>query len=88
MIGISKKLKECPKNGYFDKKIKNFHKSKVDGLNKLSTKDCLFNDFVHFKGCPYINHKISRDLSLTMTIFLTFHNRFMILVHMEVHSKK
>ena len=62
--------------------------SKVDGLKKLPTRACLFNDFLHFKGCPYINHKISRDLSLTMTIFLTFHNRFMMLVHMEVHSKK
>ena len=27
------------------------------------------------------------DLSVTMTIFLAFHNCFMILVHMEVHSK-
>ena len=40
-------------------KIKNFHKSKVDGLKKLSTRACLFNVFLHFKGCSFINHKIS-----------------------------
>ena len=53
------KNKKCPKNGYFDQNIKNFHKIKVDGLKKLPTRTCLFNDFLHFKGCPYINHKIS-----------------------------
>ena len=42
---------------------------------------------MHLKGCPFINHKISCDLSCTSTIFLAFHNLFMILVHMEVHSK-
>ena len=42
---------------------------------------------MHFKGCPYINHKISCNLNCTLTIFLAFHNLFMILVHMEVHSK-
>ena len=42
---------------------------------------------MHFKGCSYLNHKISCDLSCTLTIFLAFHNLFTILVHMEVHSK-
>ena len=41
------------------KKIKNFHKNKVDSFEKLSTRACLFYDFLHFKGCPYLNHKIS-----------------------------
>ena len=59
MTQISQKKEKRPKNGFFDYKIKNFHKSKVDGLKKLPTRTCLFNDFLHFKGCPYINHKIS-----------------------------
>ena len=41
------------------KKIKNFHKSKVDSLEKLSTRACLFNDLSQFKEYPYLNHRIS-----------------------------
>ena len=41
--------------------MKNFHKSKVDGLEKLPTRACLFYYFLHFKGCPYINHFFSGD---------------------------
>ena len=59
--------------GCFDNKIKNFHKSKVDGLEKLPTRSSLFNDLMHPKGCPYINHKISCNLSCTSTIFLKYH---------------
>ena len=47
------------KNGYFDKKIKNFHKNKVDSFEKLFTRACLFNDLSQFKGCPYLNPRIS-----------------------------
>ena len=63
------KKEKCPKNGYFDYRIKNFHKSKVDGLQKLPTRACLFEDFLHFKGWPYINHKISIDFADKFMIF-------------------
>ena len=59
-----------PKNGDLPKKlllrikIKKNHKSKIDGLQKLPTRACLFHDFLHFKGCPYINHKISLRCNL------------------------
>ena len=62
MTRISQKKERCPKNGYFDKKIKNFHKSKIDGLQKLSTRAPRFYDFLHFKGWPFINHKISQQI--------------------------
>ena len=87
MTQISQKKENYPKNGYFHWKIKNFHKSKVDGLEKLLTRAYLFNDLMHFKVCPYINHKISCNWSCTSSIFLALHNIYMILVHMEVHSK-
>ena len=76
MTQISQKKEKCPKNGYIYKKIKNFHKSKVDSLKKLP---CLVYDLMHFKGCPHINHKISCNLSCKLTIFLAFYNLFMIL---------
>ena len=38
---------------FLTKKIKNFHKSKVDGLEKLPTRAYLFNDLMHFKGCHF-----------------------------------
>ena len=42
-----------PKDDYFDQRIKNFHKSKVDGLKKLPTRACLFYDLLHFKECHF-----------------------------------
>ena len=62
MTQISPKKERCPKNSYFDKQIKNFHKSKIDGLQKLSTRAPRFYDFLHFKGWPFINHKISQQI--------------------------
>ena len=50
MTGFSQKMENAPKNGYFDYRIKKFHKSKVDGLQKLPTRACLFYDFLHFKN--------------------------------------
>ena len=41
------------------KKIKKFHKSKVDGLKKLATKTSLFYDLLQFKGCPFTKGKMS-----------------------------
>ena len=54
-----KRRRNVQKMVILTKESKNFHKSKVDSLQKLSTRACLFYDFLHFKGWPYINHKIS-----------------------------
>ena len=61
--------------------MKNFHKSKIDGLQKLSTLAPQFYDFLQFKGCSYLNHKISFILSVQAAIFLVFHNPFMMLFY-------
>ena len=59
-----------------------------DSLVKIAVfRASRFFDFLHFKGQPFINHKISFNLRVQVAIFLTFHNCFMMLVHMEVHSK-
>ena len=60
MMQISWKKEICPKNCYFDFKIKNFHKSKVDGLKKLPTRAHLFYDFLHFRGCPFTKAQFSQ----------------------------
>ena len=78
---MTQKMEKCPKDGYFDKKIKIFHKSKIDGLQKLSTRAPQFYEFLHFKGCSYLNCKISFNLSVKVAIFLVFNNPFMMLVH-------
>ena len=36
---------------------------------------------IHFKGCSYLNHKISFNLSVQVAIFLVFHNPFLMLIH-------
>ena len=36
MTQFSQKKKKYPKNGFFDTRIKIFHKSKIDGLKKLT----------------------------------------------------
>ena len=51
------------------------------GLQKLSTRAPQFYDFLHFKGCSYLNRKISFNLSVEVAIFLVFHNPFMMLFH-------
>ena len=81
MTGISQKKERCPKNSYFGQQIKNFHKSKIDGLQKLSTRAPQFYEFLHFKGCSYLNPKISFNLSVEVTIFLVFHNPLLMLFH-------
>ena len=42
------------------KKSKNFHKSKVDGLQKLHTMACLLHDFLHSKGCHFTKWRLSQ----------------------------
>ena len=74
------------------KKSKIFIKAKltvglVDSLQKSPTRACLFRDFLHFKGCSYINHKISLQYDLYSEYFLAFHNLFTMLDNMEVHLK-
>ena len=48
---------------------------------KLSTRAPQFYDLSHFKGCSYLNCKISFNLSVEVAIFLVFHNPFMMLFH-------
>ena len=47
----------------------------------MSTRAPQFYDFLHFKGCSYLNRKISFKLSVEVAIFLVFHNPFMMLFH-------
>ena len=47
----------------------------------MSTRAPQFYDFLHFKGCSYLNCKISFNLSVEVAIFLVFHNPFMMLFH-------
>ena len=63
------KKQKSPKNGFFDKNIKNFHKSKVDGLKKLTTRACLYHDLMHFRGCPFTKDEI---LAKSIIRFLKF----------------
>ena len=37
-------------------------------------------DFLHFKGCSYLNHKTSFNLSVQVATFLVFDNPFMMLL--------
>ena len=54
-------MKKCLENDYFDYEIK-----------KLPTKASLFQAFLHFKGCPCINHKISLWYDLYFEHFFGF----------------
>ena len=47
---LPKKRRNALKTAILTKKIKNFHKSKIDGLQKFSTRAPRFYDFLHFKG--------------------------------------
>ena len=78
---ISQNKEKCSRNGYFNLEIKNFHKSKIGSLKKLSTRAPPFYDFLHFKGWSYLNCKISFNLCVQIAIFLVFHSPFMILFH-------
>ena len=60
VIRITEEKQKGPQKGCFDQKIKNFHKSKVDGLKKLSTRAHLFYDFLHFRGCPFTKAQFSQ----------------------------
>ena len=55
---ITQKKQKSPKNGYFDSQIKKFYKSKVDGLQKLSTRACSYHDLMHFWGCLFTKDEI------------------------------
>ena len=74
MTQTSQKKKKNPKNGFLK-----FHKNEIDGLKNLSTRTPLFYQFLHFKGCFYLNHKISFNLSVQVAVSLVFHNTFMML---------
>ena len=72
MTQITHEKQKGPKNGCFDWKIKNFHKNKVDGLKKLSTRDCLFYDLLHFRGCPLTKSQFSQGAINRIPFFSTF----------------
>ena len=42
------------------KKIKNFHKSKSDFYEKLSTRACRFNDSMNFKQFHFFKHDLQK----------------------------
>ena len=67
-----KKRRNTVKTAFLTKNIKNFHKSKIDGLQKLSTGASWFYDFLHFKGWSYKNHKISLPYDHYFVCFLAF----------------
>ena len=67
---ISRLKEKCSKNGYFDLKIKNFHKSKSDFYEKLSTRACRFYDSMHFKQF----HFFKRDLQKGQNFYKKMHD--------------
>ena len=57
-----KKKRDALKTAFLTKEsIKKFHKSKINGLQKLSTRAPWFYDILHFKGWTFINHKTSQQ---------------------------
>ena len=50
---LSEKRRNAQKMAILTKKMKNFHKSKVEGLEKLPTRAYLYYDLLHFKGCHF-----------------------------------
>ena len=69
MTQITQEKQKGPKKGRFVKKIINFHKSKVDGLKKLSTRARPFYEFLHFKGYPFTKGEL---LERSIVRFLKF----------------
>ena len=67
---LPKKRRNALKKAILTKESRIF--IKINGLKKLSTRAPLFYDFLHFKGCSYLDHKISFNLSVQVTIFLVF----------------
>ena len=59
-FAFMKKTRKAPKRAVLIKEIKNFHKSKVDGLKKLSSRAHLFYDFLHFRGYPFTKSQFSQ----------------------------
>ena len=63
-------MEKCLKNGYFDYKIKNFHKSNDDGLKKFSIRAYLFHDLFHFRECSFIKGEIlEKSIIRFLTLF-------------------
>ena len=55
--------------------MKKFHKSKVDGLKKLSTRAHLFHDLLHFRGCLFTKPQFSQG-ALNRIHFFHIHIHF------------
>ena len=70
---------KCSKYGYFDEKIKNFHKSKSDFYDKLSTWASWFYDLMHNKQWHFFKRDLLKRTSLKNIFFLHFSICFTIL---------
>ena len=68
MTQITQEMQKGPKKVCFNQKVKNFHKSKVDGLKKLSYRAYLFYDLLPLGGALLQNLSFLRGL-LTEFIF-------------------
>ena len=67
-----KKWRNAKKMAILTKESKKFHKSKVDSLQKLSTRACLFNDLLQFRGCPFKKGEILEKLIVGFLKFFSF----------------
>ena len=77
------KRRDALKTAILTKKIKNFHKSKIDSLQKLSTRAPRCHDFLHFKGCSYLNHKISFKLVGKLSFLFQKSFIYIIIIHIS-----
>ena len=73
--------KEIPKMAFWIKESKDFIQAKSTVSKSCHLGILWFKAFLHFKGCSYLNHKISFNLSVCVTIFFVFHNPYMMLFH-------
>ena len=69
---LTKKSRTALEMAILTTKIKNFHKSKVDGHKKLSTGARLFYDLLHFRGCPFTKPQFSQKALNRIHFFQLF----------------
>ena len=68
--------------------MKSFHKSKVDGLEKLPTRACLFYDLLHFKGCHFTQPGFTQILAIGISNFLAFLTCLMVPIKISCHLSR
>ena len=76
-----KKRRDALKTAILNNESKIFIKAKLTVSESCLLGLLSFMIFLHFKGCSYLNRKISFNLSVEVAIFLVFHNPFMMLFH-------